>query len=152
MPRVEFDVETSASPERVRAALIDFTERRPQTWPGITSSLYEVYDVGESFADVKEGTKSPGMTVWAKEHYDWSEPDRVVWTVQESNFCAPGSHVSATVSPKADGGSVIHVEWERTPTSLAGRVAAFVIKASRGKPVAASMRRGLAVIEKQPTA
>jgi hypothetical protein len=36
---IEFDLETTASPEKVRTALIDFSERRPQLWPGIEPSL-----------------------------------------------------------------------------------------------------------------
>jgi hypothetical protein len=33
VPRVELDVETSLSPERVRDAQLDFTERRPRSGP-----------------------------------------------------------------------------------------------------------------------
>jgi hypothetical protein len=40
---VEFDLETTASPEKVRTALIDFSERRPQLWSGIEPTLNEVY-------------------------------------------------------------------------------------------------------------
>lgn len=59
------DLETSASPEKVRSALIDFSERRPQLWPGIEPSLYEVYSIAETTADVREGNKVPGGKVWA---------------------------------------------------------------------------------------
>lgn len=34
---------------------------------------YKVYETGDTSADVREGTKGPGMTVWAREHYDWSD-------------------------------------------------------------------------------
>ncbi len=144
MPKVEMDLDTPLSPEQVVAGLTDFSDRRPQIWPGITPRLYEVYSVGETSADVREGTKSPGMTVWAKEHYDWSTPGRVTWTVKESNFCAPGSYVSALVTPREGGGSHVHLTWERTPTTFKGRLAAFVIVRSKGKPVLASFRKGLA--------
>jgi hypothetical protein len=56
--------------------------------------------VGNTFADVQEGSKMPGMTVWAKEHYDWSAPELITWTVRESNFCAPGSYVLARSAPE----------------------------------------------------
>lgn len=46
MNAVEFDLATSASPVKVRVALIDFSERRPRLWPGLDPSLYEVYWVG----------------------------------------------------------------------------------------------------------
>src|SRR5881397_484355 len=47
MPRVELDVDTNLPPERVREALLDFSDRRPEIWPGIEPSLYKVYSVGE---------------------------------------------------------------------------------------------------------
>src|SRR6266705_3036014 len=103
MPKVELDIETSVSPERVQAALLDFSERRPEMWPGIEPSLYEVYSVGETSAEIKEGSKLPGTTVWARERYDWSTPGLITWTVEESNFCAPGSHVSAAIARRSDG-------------------------------------------------
>jgi hypothetical protein len=148
MSTIEFDLETSASPEKVRAALIDFSERRPQLWPGIEPSLYEVYSVGETTAEVREGSKAPGGKVWAREHYDWSDPHTVRWTVQESNFSAPDSYVAATIRPGHDGGSVIHITWDRTGTTLVGRLICRTIRMSKGKPVAASFKRGLAVLER----
>jgi polyketide cyclase/dehydrase/lipid transport protein len=147
MPKVELDVETSAAPGTVRSALLDFSDRRPEIWPSIEPSLYEVYEVGDTYADIKEGNKVPGGVVWAKEHYDWSNPDVISWTVRESNFCAPGSYVSAAIAPRGDGGSRIHIVWNRTPTSIGGRVAALLIVATKGKPVAASIRRALDKLE-----
>ena len=40
MPKVELDIDTAVAPERVRAALLDFSPRRPEIWPGIEPSLY----------------------------------------------------------------------------------------------------------------
>jgi hypothetical protein len=148
MPKVELDLETAVSPERVRAALLDFSDRRPQIWPGIEPTLYEVYSVGETSAEIKEGTRMPGMTVWAVEHYDWSAPDRVTWTVRRSNFCTPGSYVSAAISPRPGGGSRVRITWERTPTSFGGRIATLMIVATRGAPVAASFRKGMKSLER----
>ena len=145
---VEFDLETSASPERVRSALIDFSERRTRRWPGIEPSLFEVYSVGESSAEVREGSKGPGGNSWARERYDWSDPHTVRWTVRESNFCVPGSYVAATVRPGPDGGSIVHLTWDRTGSTAVGRLMCRMIRMSRGKPVAASFKRGLAVLER----
>src|SRR5207249_3078917 len=107
----------------------------------------EVYDLGETSADVREGTGP----FWAKEHYDWSDSRTVKWTVQESNFNAPGSYVAATVTARDGGGSTVHIEWNRTPTSFPGRIAALMIRATKGKPVSASFRKGLARLEAQGT-
>jgi polyketide cyclase/dehydrase/lipid transport protein len=150
MPKVETDVETSLPPERVKEALTDFSERRPEIWPGIEPSLYEVYSVGQTTADIKEGTKMPGATVWAKEHYDWSEPNTIRWTVQKSNFCTPGSYVLATLSPREGGGTRIHIEWNRTPTSFTGRLATWLITMTKGRPIAASIQKAMRKLEQAP--
>ena len=105
------DIETRLDPDRVKAALLDFSPRRPELWPGIHPSMYEVYSVGPASADIKEGTKVPGGMFWAKEHYDWSTPGVITWTVVESNFSSVGSYVSAAITPKPGGGSHVHVTW-----------------------------------------
>jgi hypothetical protein len=149
MPRVDVQLDTDVAPEAVRSALLDFSDRRPELWPGITPSLYKVFEVGDTWADIQEGTRMPGGGVWAIEHYDWSDPETVKWTVKESNFCKPGSFVSATITPRPGGGSHIHVIWNRTPSSFMGRVTALGIRLTGGKPVAASIRQGLAKIKER---
>jgi hypothetical protein len=143
MAHVKLDVDTLLSPESVIDALTDFSERRPEIWPGLHSSLYEVRSVGDTWAEVKEGSQAPGMTVWAIEGYDWSVPGTVSWTIKESNLFAPGGSVSAQVDPGVGGGSRIHVTWNRTGVGLKGRILVGVIKLSGGKPVAASIKQGL---------
>jgi hypothetical protein len=131
--RIEFDIDTKLPPDRVVEALTDFSDTRPDVWPGLTRELYEVYSVGEHEAEVQEGTAKP-IRVWAKEHYDWSTPGKVAWTVRESNFCTPGSGVAVTATRGPDGGSSVHVEWERHPSNARGR-AALVMMALVGKKV-----------------
>jgi hypothetical protein len=152
MGRVQVDVETSLPPDRVREALIDFSPRRPDIWPGIERSLYEVYSVGETTAFVKEGSKFPGMTVWAKERYDWSDPATVRWTVEESNFCTPGSYVAATLHPRDGGGTRVQIDWERTGTTRSGRFAVRLITLTKGRPVAASVKKAFSKLERESPA
>lgn len=116
--RITLTVETTLSPERVRSALLDFSERRPALWPGLDPKVYQVHEVGDTWALVTEGNKSP--KIWARERYDWSKPDVVSWTVEESNFCKPGSRVMATIAPGANGGSRVDIDWERKPTGFTG--------------------------------
>ncbi len=54
MARVELDIDTPLPPERVIAALTDFSERRPEIWPGLHPKHYEVRSVGDSWAEVKD--------------------------------------------------------------------------------------------------
>jgi Polyketide cyclase / dehydrase and lipid transport len=143
MPHLEVDIDTALPPERVREALLDFSDRRPDIWPGLERSLYVVYEVGESSADVREGSRLPGTTIWAREHYDWSDPDTVRWTVMESNFCTPDSRVYATLRPKDGGGTRIHLDWDRTATTFVGRLLFFLITATKGKPLTMSVEKAL---------
>jgi hypothetical protein len=143
MPRIEMDTETSLPPEQVVAALTDFTERRVEIWPGISPKYYEVYSVGDTSAEVREGTVAGPMKIWARERYDWSTPGTVQWTVMESNFCKPGSYVRADVGARQGGGSRIHCTWERTATNLGYALMFQMIKLSGGKPISKSMNQGL---------
>jgi hypothetical protein len=149
MPHVAFDVETTLPPERVQALLLDFSERRPAIWPGIEPSLYEVYSVGETSAEIKEGTKAPGMRVWARERYDWSQAGTIRWTVVESNFCEPGGYLEATLDPTGGGGTRIHLEWDRTGTTWSGKFVIGLITRLGGRPVARSFRRAFAPLERE---
>jgi len=135
------DVDTGLSPERVRAALLDFSERRPQIWPGIEPSLYEVYTVGETSAEIREGTKLPGIKVWAREHYDWSDENKIRWTVMESNFSTVGSYVEVALSPRDGGGTHVHIVWNREGSTLIGKLVVRAIALARGKPIADSMQK-----------
>jgi hypothetical protein len=147
MPRVEFDVETSVAPERVREALLDFSERRPELWPGLEPSAYEVYEVRETSANVKEGSKLPGKVIWARERYDWPTPDTIRWTVEASNFLTPGSFQEVSLHPRDGGGTRVHVVWQRTGSTLLGKLLVGMIALGKGKPVASSLRQGFAVLE-----
>jgi hypothetical protein len=109
MPRAVADLETKLEPERVIAALLDFTPRRPEIWSALDRDVYEVYEVGDTSAEIREGNSK---RVWAREHYDWSVPGTVTWTVVESPFSTTGDSVSATVEPTATG-SLVHVVWRR---------------------------------------
>jgi hypothetical protein len=149
MPRIEMDLETAIAPERVTAALLDFSERRPEIWPGIEPSLYRVHSVGATSADVQEGSKMGGTQIWARERYDWSTPGVITWTVVESNFCEPGSFVSAAISPRDGSGSRVHLTWSRTSKSLLWRLFGRLMVLTGGAPVKASFRAGMARLEQE---
>src|SRR5262245_21556028 len=127
MTRFEIDFETALPPTEVIQALTNFTPQRPDIWPGLARQYYEVYSVGETSADVREGGTKP-VKVWAKEHYDWSTPGTVTWTVKESDFCTPGSFVSVRADPSGAGGSKVHLTWERFPSNAKGRFIIAMMK------------------------
>jgi len=131
MPRVVFDMHTGLQPEQVLEMLTDFSARRPELWPMLARELYCVHDVSSTSADVREGSLRPRL-IWERDHYDWSLPGRVRWTVQESNYCAPGSYVEVTFRDAANGGSQVQVEWNRTGVGLRGRVMIALVVLTRG--------------------
>ncbi len=142
MPHIEFDLETELAPSGVVAALTDFSENRPEIWGDLSREHYEVYEVGDTSADVREGSHFGPLNIWAREYYDWSRQGVVEWKVTESNFCRPGSYVRINVEPRERGGSKIHTTWERTPTTMSARIQLALVKLSRGKPIADSLKRG----------
>jgi len=144
MPRIEIEMESAVPPERIIGALTDFTERRPERWPGLNPKEYRVYAVGDTWADVREGN---GGSIWAREHYDWSKPGNVTWTVEESGFSKAGSYVSVDATRRADGGSRIHLVWNRQPSSLVGRLVMALIAVTGGRSVRASMLAGIKRLE-----
>lgn len=116
--RFEFDFVTTATPKQVIELMIDFSPNRPHRWPASSVKAFEVYHVGETEADIREGQDFP--KVWATWHYDWSEPNSVTLTVVESETQAPGSFMSLTATPRAEGGSAVHGVWEQTSKNLTG--------------------------------
>jgi hypothetical protein len=86
---MQFDVDTTATPEQVRRALTDFTDRRLQIWSRtLDPKSYEVRDHGETWAVARES--SPGSPFWVVARYDWSDPESIRWTVEESSYGGGG--------------------------------------------------------------
>jgi hypothetical protein len=148
MPRVEIRLKSSLAPEQLMGAMLDFTERRPDLWPGLSRKFYEVYEVGDTSARVREGTAGPPFSVWARERYDWSTPWNVTWEVEESNFCVPGSGVSMTVSPSNRGSNVV-IEWQREPSSWRGKLALPMLVRNDGKMLKRFIEKSFAQLEQQ---
>ena len=72
MPKVELDVETSVSPEDVRAAPLHFSDRRPEVWPGSEPSLYQVYTRWRHLRRGAGGQQDAWHEDLGEERYDWS--------------------------------------------------------------------------------
>ena len=144
MVRVTFDLRTGASPEAVRAALLDFSERRPDLWPGLPRDQYEVYEVGDTWAEVREGYRG---IIWNRERYDWSQPDAVIWTAVASGFARPGKRVILHIDPREGGGARVHGSWEAVGTGVLGRVFVGLMGLTRGYFIARSFRMGLDRLE-----
>ncbi|MEV6304906.1 SRPBCC family protein [Actinoplanes sp. NPDC051861] len=109
---MRFDVGTKASPEQVRGAFTDFTDRRPRIWNRtLDPAKYEVRELGDTWAVARES--SPGSPFWVVARYDWSDPDVIRWTVVESSYGGDGGG-SVRITPADGGGSRLDVEWNNT--------------------------------------
>ncbi len=113
MPRVQVTAETTVPPDRVLQAAYDFSERRADVFPAVSVKRLEVHELGETSADVTEGTRAGPTVNWERCRYDWSQPNSVVADVTDSNIYEPsGSSWKITASPK-DSGSQVEMTWER---------------------------------------
>ena len=148
MARIEFLIRADASPDAVREALLDFSERRPERWPGLPADQYEVYEVGETWAEVREGYR---WKIWVRERYDWSVPGTVRFTVVDSGFARPGGSVVVDIEPAAGGGSTLRIVWVRLGKGLFGRLFVRLMALTRGAAIRRSFRMGLARISAVPT-
>ena len=130
MARVAFDIHTKLPAKRVMSMLTDFSSRRPELWPMLAPELFEVYRLGATSADVKEGSLYPAL-IWERVHYDWSA-DRVRWTVQESNYCKPEDYVEVKVRERAGAGSQVRVDWSRRGVGFKGKLFVTFVVLTRG--------------------
>ena len=148
MARIEFEVSSPLSPETVLSSLVDFGERRPELWPAIDPRVYRVHAVGDSWAEVTEGTDVLGG-IWARERYDWSEPGVVQATIQDSNFWHPGGTWSVRAQPGPDGGSRLTVTRDRRAKGVKARLFEVLVKIAGARILASELRKapalGLAV-------
>jgi hypothetical protein len=105
---MRFELETLATPDQVRAALTDFTDRRLQIWSRtLDPKRYEVRELGDTWAVAKEA--SPGSPFWVVARYDWSDPDVVRWSIVDSSY-GGGGDGEAQIRPRP-GGSHLAVFW-----------------------------------------
>lgn len=125
MARVSGEVTSSTPADLVLRALTDFSPRRPDLWPNLSPRFYQVHSVGETEAEVTEGTAVLGG-VWERTRYDWSEPGVVLIEVEDSNAFAPGSWWRYQVEP-AGSGSRVRFQFDRRPKNLKGRIVSALL-------------------------
>jgi hypothetical protein len=116
--KFEFDFETNATPDQVIGLMIDFSPNRPHRWPALSEKAFEVYHVGNTEADIREGQDVPKL--WATWHYDWSTPGTVTLTVVDGDAMASGSYMTMTATPTAHDGSSVHAVWDQTSKNVKG--------------------------------
>ena len=125
MARVSGEVTSSTPADLVLQALTDFSPRRPELWPNLSPKLYQVHSVGQTEAEVTEGSAFLGG-VWERTRYDWTEPGVVLIEVEDSNAFAAGSWWRYQVEPVGSG-SRVRFQFDRRPKNLKGRLVSFLL-------------------------
>ncbi len=141
MARVQYGADGRLAPQRFIAALIDFSDRRPAVWPGLSPRLYKVHQVGDTWAEATEGTDVLGG-IWARERYDWSTPGVVTIRCLESPFFRAGVTTTWRVSP-TPGGCHVDVDLHRIARSPRGLFVGIIVQLTGSRRFAAELRTAL---------
>ena len=139
MAKIHYEADGAVSAERFIAALTDFGPRRPELWPGLDTKFYELHELGDTWADVTEGTDIFGG-VWARERYDWSEPGIVRLRLVDAIDFRPGTVIEYRVTPNADGGCHVAVDFQRIARSLRGRIVGLLVQLAGPRRFSADLR------------
>ncbi|MFD5463698.1 hypothetical protein ACFWIQ_12885 [Kitasatospora sp. NPDC127059] len=123
MAVVRFQLVSTLDPAGVLAVLTDFGPARAGTWPTIDAEHFEVHALGDTWAEVTEGT----ATAWERARYDW-EPggDTVTVTTLDSKLFGPGGGWVFRMTPEGDG-TRVDVQLTREPRHLKGRMLAALL-------------------------
>ncbi len=143
MARIHYEADGPVPPDRFTAALTDFSDRRPELWPGLDTSYFKVRQVGDTWAEVTEGTDVLGG-VWARERYDWSRPGVVRLTLLDAADFKPGTVTEYTITPGSAGGCHVSVDFRRIARSPRGRLVGFVVQLIGARRFAGELRTALA--------
>ncbi|HEX4671430.1 MAG TPA: hypothetical protein VH279_04130 [Solirubrobacteraceae bacterium] len=123
MSTIRYSHTTTATPEQFIAALTDFGPGREKLFDKSADGYLKVHSQGQHEADVTEGSGG----VWERLHYDWSDPNRVVLTVTDSNTWGGHSGYTYTFNRRTDGTTEVNVVNVRAGKTLKGRVLAIVL-------------------------
>ena len=123
MSTIHYSHTTTATPEQFIAALTDFGPGREKLFGKSADGDLKVHSQGQNEADVTEGSGG----VWERLTYDWSDPNRVVLKVTDSNTWGGHSGYTYTFTRRPDGTTEVHVVNVREGKNLKGRVLALVL-------------------------
>lgn len=145
MAKLSYGAESPLSPDQIVRGASDFTERRLAIWPNISDGYYEVHAVAQTSADVTEGSDLFGG-IWAREHYDWSEPNTVRATIQESNVFQRGGVWEMRVEGE-NRGSRVEVRYHRQAKGLKGHLVGALTQLMGRRVLTRDLQKTLGILE-----
>lgn len=123
MSTINLHETTTATPEQLLAAIIDFGPGRSEIFPYSADGYLKVHSLASEEADVTEGSAG----IWERLHYDWSDPNHVVMKTTDSNIWGGRSSHTYNFTPKPDGKTDVDVTVVREGKNLKGRLLAAVV-------------------------
>lgn len=125
MTTVRLHLTSTLAPEELMAVLTDFGPTRPTRWPSIDDDHFTVHALGETWAEVTEGTAS----AWERARYDWDyAARRLRITTHDSKVFGPGGGWLFQLEP-IGGGTAVDIELVRNPTGLKRKLLAALLPA-----------------------
>jgi hypothetical protein len=137
MAVVRFHLVSKLGPKDVLEVLTDFGPSRAEAWPTIDTAHFEVHELGDTWAEVTEGTAA----AWERARYEWGPAgDTVTITTLDSKLFGAGGGWVFRMTPEDDG-TRVDVELTRQPSTVKGKMLAALL------PLAApaSLRKSFAV-------
>jgi hypothetical protein len=143
MSTIYFHEQTTSTPEQFVAGLTDFGPGRSKLFANSADDYLKVHTQNATQADVTEGSGG----VWERLHYDWSDPDRVVMTVTDSNVWGGNSGHTYTFTRNPDGTTNLDAVVVREGKNLKGRVLGVVLGTVGKGRLESELRKTIKAIE-----
>jgi hypothetical protein len=135
MTTIHITTTSTLSPERVLGAGYDFSARRAEVFPAVSTDHMTVHERGETSADVTEGTPAGIGVNWERCDYDWSLPGSVIAIVTDSNVYQPVDSSWELRATAVESGSEVEMIWIRTfKPGARGRIFGTLFRLV-GKPI-----------------
>jgi hypothetical protein len=135
MTTIHITTHSRLSPERVLAAGHEFSARRAEVFPAVSIPYFEIHELGDTSADVTEGTPAGIGINWERCRYDWSQPGSVKAVVTDSNVYQPMKSSWELRTAPAARGSRVEMIWIREFTrNTRGRIFGTLFR-TIGKPI-----------------
>ncbi|MFD9124270.1 hypothetical protein [Kitasatospora sp. NPDC059571] len=123
MTVLRFRLNSSLTPSEVMGVLTDFSPARAENWPTIDAEHFTVHELGDTWAEVTEGTAS----AWERARYEWDPTGNTVTiTTLNSKVFGPGGGWVFRMTPQDDG-TRVDVELTRHPHTIKGRIVGAVL-------------------------
>jgi len=140
---------TTAPPERVTAALTDFSGHRFEIFANLDRRHFSVHQAGPTSAEVTEGASFLGG-IWERIRYDWAEPGVIRLQCLDSNAFTPESSWLYRLDRDGTGGTRVDLTITRIPRGIKGRVLVSMLRVLGTKALGDDLARTLRAIEAAP--